>query len=248
VIAECLVVEVGVTGDDCPLSTAARETGVRIDVRPPQLREDGNALLQFSVDAPPGIDRDLPPATVEGDAKADGADGRDRSVDPAAYGPVAEVLDRDDRVRYLHASRSDDRINFRCLSLHPCVVHELTDAGFVAESLVYRDDAERHTGAVVGYDVLEGVLAAGAERPDGAPGVSVERIHPLGAEDDQPVARRWPITPAQEVAIRTALDMGYFSIPREADASDVADELGIGKSAFLERLRRGQAALFGQLF
>jgi predicted DNA binding protein len=42
--------------------------------------------------------------------------------------------------------------------------------------------------------------------------------------------------------------MGFFSVPREADASEVAAELGIGKSAFLERLRRGQATLFAQLF
>lgn len=248
-IAECLVVEVSVTGDDCPLSAAARQTGVGIDARPPQLRRDGNALLQFSIEAPPGIEEDLPPTTIHDAVRTPEVEDRDRSVDPAAYGPVAKVLDDDDRIRYLHASRSDDRVNFRCLSKHLCVVHALTDAGFVVESLSYREEGERHTGAVVGYDVLEGVLSAGADRSAGdGVGLAIERIHPLGTEDDQPVARRWPITPAQEAAIRTALEMGYFSVPREADAGDVADELGISKSAFLERLRRGQGALFGQLF
>jgi len=224
-IDECLVVEISVTGDDCPLSMAARETGVPIDARPPQLRRDDNALLAFSTTDP-------------------GTDLGDGGREARSCGPVAEVLDRDDRIRYLHSSRTGDRINYRCLSKHPCVVHELTDAGFVAESLRYRDRVERHTGAVVGYDVLEGVLAAGA----GATGITVDRIHPLGAEDDQPVARRWSITPAQEAALRTAFEMGYFSVPRDADAGAVASELGISKSAFLERLRRGQRRLFGQVF
>lgn len=42
--------------------------------------------------------------------------------------------------------------------------------------------------------------------------------------------------------------MGYFEIPRKATASEVAAELEIGKSAFLERLRRGQTTLYTQLF
>lgn len=211
-IDECLVVEFSVTGDDCPLAEATRETHTTIDARPPQLRSDDNALLRFS-------------------ASADAED-------------LAATLDADDRIRYLHASRTDSRTNFRCLSKHPCAIHELTDAGFMAESLQYREGVERYTGAVVGHDVLQGVLEAAAETV----GVSLERVFPLGTEDDEAVAQRWDVTPAQEVALRTAMEMGYFSVPRETTASEVAAELGISKSAFLERLRRGQSTLFGQLF
>jgi predicted DNA binding protein len=211
VIEECLVVEFGTTGDDCPLAEASRETGATVDARPPQLRRDDNALLRFSAGE-----------------KA---------------GKLAATLDADDRVRYLHVSRADGRTNFRCLSKHPCVVHELTDAGFMAESLQYRDGAERLAGAVVGRDVLDGVLEAAAETV----GVSLERLFPLGSEDDEAVAQRWNLTPAQEAALRAAFAAGYFSVPREATASEVAADLGISKSAFLERLRRGQASLFGQV-
>ncbi len=42
--------------------------------------------------------------------------------------------------------------------------------------------------------------------------------------------------------------MGYFSVPREATASDVAEELGISKSAFLERLHRAERSMFTQIF
>jgi predicted DNA binding protein len=213
VIEECLVVEFRVTGDDCPLATATRRTGTVVDANPPQLRVDGNVLLQCSV-----------------------------SEDDAAA--LADELDADDRLRYLHAASVDDRVNFRCLSKHPCVVQRLTDAGFMLESMRYDGGEERYTGAVVGREVLAGVMEAAGETV----GVTLQRIYPLGSEDEGAVAERWPFTTAQEEALRTAYELGYFEVPRAADASAVADALGVSKSAFLERLRRGQAALFGQLF
>ncbi|MFP8957978.1 helix-turn-helix domain-containing protein [Natrialbaceae archaeon A-CW3] len=162
----------------------------------------------------------------------------------SSAGSLTETLDADERLRYLHASRSDGRINYRCLSRQPCVVHELIDAGFLVDAIQYAGGEERYTGAVVGHDVLEGVLEAAGETV----GVTLERIYPLGDEDERAIAGRWNLTPAQEAALRAAFEMGYFQVPKAVTASDVADELGIGKSAFLERLRRGQAAMFGQVF
>lgn len=156
---------------------------------------------------------------------------------------LAAALDDDERVRYLHRARGEDRDTYRCLSKRPCVVHVLTDAGFMVESLTYRDGEERHVGAVVGHEVLEGVMAAAGE----AVGVQLKRVSPVGPEAEEP-EHRWDVTPAQAEALRTALAMGYFSVPKEATATEVADELGIGKSAFLERLRRGQAGLLSQVF
>lgn len=130
-IEECLVVEFRVTGDDCPLARATRETKATVDCRPPQARTDGNALLRFS---------------VRGERDA-----------------LTERLDRDERIRYLHVSRADGTANVRCLSKRPCVIHRLVDAGFMAESLQYRDGAETYLGAVVGHDVLRGVLEAAGE-------------------------------------------------------------------------------------
>jgi hypothetical protein len=232
-IEECLVVECRVTGDDCPLAAASREVGIRIECTPPQARADGNDLLHFSAPASDAL---------------------------------ADTLDADDRIRYLHRSRggrdghgrraidagpSDPagtdptaRDDYRCLSKAPCVVHDLTNAGLVVESITYEAGAERYVGAVVGYDVLQGVLEAAGDTV----GVTLERVYPLGPEDGETPAGRWDVTPRQETAIRTALDMGYFAVPRETTASEVAEALGISKSAFLERLRRGQAGLFRQVF
>lgn len=213
-ISECLVVEFGVTGDDCPLAAATRSVDVTVDARPPQLRSDGNTLLQFSA-----------PDTGDDD-------------------PLTQVLDADERIRYLHCTRLDDRVNYRCLSKHPCVVHELVSVGLLVESLRYHRGDATVTGAVVGYDVLEGVMNRAGETV----GVKLRRVHPLGAKEGGTVAQRWDLTPKQEEALRIAREMGYFEIPREADPATVASELGLSKSAFLERLRRAERALLKQVF
>lgn len=157
---------------------------------------------------------------------------------------LTDVLDGDDRIRYLYQSETDGRYNYRCLSLHPCVVHELVSAGFMTESITYRNGNAVLLGAVVGYDVLRSVMATAGETV----GVQLERVYALRSEEDDSVAQQWDLTPAQEASLRRALEMGYFTVPRETTAAEVAAELGISKSAFIERLHRAQHALLTQIF
>jgi predicted DNA binding protein len=153
-------------------------------------------------------------------------------------------LDADDRIDFLHASEADAGTVVRCLSRRPCVVHDLVAAGLLLESLEYRHGRGHFVGSVVGHEVLRTVLEATQD----AVGVDLERVYPLEASESDRLVRKWDITPAQEEAFRTAFRMGYLSVPRDVTAAAVADELGIGKSAFLERLRRGEQRLVGQLF
>jgi predicted DNA binding protein len=210
-IEECLVVEFEVEGDDCPLAAATRAVDVRIEARPPQLREDGYVLLEFRAPSNPQL---------------------------------RETLDSDDRVRYLHVADGRQEDTYRCLSKHPCVVHELVSAGCIVESLQYEDGRALVMGAVVGRDVLQGVM----ERAGETVGVKLRRAYQLQSEGEPSPTQQWDITPKQEACIRAALELGYFSIPREATAAEVADHLGISKSAFLERLHRAERTLFRQLF
>lgn len=210
-IEECLVVDIRVEGDACPLADATSAAGATVTAAPPVHRRDGNALLRFSVDL-----------DDEGDLTA--------------------VLEADDRIRYLHRASGADTATYRCLSREPCVLHDLADVGLLLESVRYVSGVEFLTGSVVGTEVLQGVLEAAGETV----GVTIERVTPLGAEVAGSPERQWGLTKRQEAALLTALDAGYFEVPKRATATDVADELGISKSAFLERLRRGQRDLVRQ--
>jgi predicted DNA binding protein len=210
-IGECLAVEFAIEGDDCPLAEATQGRDVRVDAQPPQLRDDGNVLLQF---------------TAPEDEQ------------------FCDQLDADDRIRYLHVASTKGRDTYRCLSKQPCVVHELVSSGCIVESLRYEGGRALVSGAVVGRDVLRGVMEQAGETV----GVTLRRAYLLDSDAETAPAQQWDVTPKQADCIRAALELGYFEVPREATATDVADELGISKSAFLERLHRAERTLFRQLF
>lgn len=158
---------------------------------------------------------------------------------------LTHTLDSDERVRYLHCAHDAQRASYRCLSKHPCVVHELVSEGLLIESLGYHRGRATVTGAVVGYDVLDGVMNRAGETV----GVTLTRVYPLGTHDDEreSITQRFALTPKQTEALRVGAKLGYFELPREADASAVAAELGVSKSAFLERLRRAERSVITQL-
>lgn len=162
----------------------------------------------------------------------------------AASGELRDYLDDDDRIRYLYHSVNDDNYNYRCLSLHRCVVHKLISAGFMVESLTYQNGNAILTGAVVGHEILQTVMETAGETV----GVKLKRVYALRAKEDDSIAQQWDLTPAQEESLRYAVEMGYFVVPRQNTAAEVADELDISKSAFIERLHRAQHSLFTQLF
>lgn len=54
---------------------------------------------------------------------------------------------------------------------------------------------------------------------------------------------RFELTTPQYETLVTALERGYFSIPRGASLQDIADELGVSSQAASERVRRGMKAL-----
>ncbi|MGA9399363.1 helix-turn-helix domain-containing protein [Haladaptatus sp.] len=54
---------------------------------------------------------------------------------------------------------------------------------------------------------------------------------------------KYEVTPKQREALVTALDSGYFNVPREVTLEHVAGELDISPNALSTRLRRGHANL-----
>ncbi|ELY93383.1 bacterio-opsin activator HTH domain-containing protein [Natrialba hulunbeirensis JCM 10989] len=58
-----------------------------------------------------------------------------------------------------------------------------------------------------------------------------------------PREREYDLTNEQREALVVGLELGYFAVPREAQISDLADELGISTNAVSQRLRRATANL-----
>jgi predicted DNA binding protein len=54
---------------------------------------------------------------------------------------------------------------------------------------------------------------------------------------------QYGLTPKQQEALVTALEAGYFDMPREATLTEIADELKITQQSLSNRLRRGYRAL-----
>ena len=205
-------------------------------------------MTEFRIE---GDDCPLADATRATDAVIEGAPPLMRADDnvllrfsAAPNDDLTAYLDDDDRIRYLYQSDNGGRYSYRCLSLHPCVVHELVSAGFMVESITYQSGNAILTGAVVGHEVMQAVMETAGETV----GVKLERVYALRPEKADSIGKQWDLTPAQEESLRAAVELGYFTVPREANAEDVADRLGISKSAFIERLHRAQHGLFTQLF
>lgn len=70
--------------------------------------------------------------------------------------------------------------------------------------------------------------------------VDIEQVHEL---DHTKSYGQFGLTEQQYEALTTALDRGYYTVPRDASARDLADELSISHQAVSERLRRGHENL-----
>lgn len=76
-------------------------------------------------------------------------------------------------------------------------------------------------------------------------GVALDLLNVLGRPVGGDEALRFALTDLQRETILAALDVGYFSVPREATLEDLAEEMGVSDTAVSQRLRRGLSTLLG---
>lgn len=62
-------------------------------------------------------------------------------------------------------------------------------------------------------------------------------------EDSPPIDHEYGLTPGQRETLVTALELGYFDVPRESGIEELADALDVSSNAVSERLRRATATL-----
>jgi len=102
-------------------------------------------------------------------------------------------------------------------------------------------DGRGATMSLVGpHEAISGQIR---EYEDAGVSPNLERI---GGYDgpDHPLAE---LTARQREVIETAWEMGYYEVPRQVAAEDIAAELGLDSSTVNEHLQRAERNLLGQL-
>lgn len=98
-----------------------------------------------------------------------------------------------------------------------------------------------------GFERLQTVVA---ELRDRYPDVDIQRLiraPSQGASRDAVFVDRSRLTDRQREVLRESYDRGYFERPRRANATEIADALGIAPSTFTEHLRAAQRKLLADV-
>jgi predicted DNA binding protein len=93
---------------------------------------------------------------------------------------------------------------------------------------------------------FESLQTAVGELRDRYPPVDVQRLlqPPLeGTPEDRVFVNRGRLTDRQLEVLEAAYEMGYFERPKQANATEIADHLGIAQSTFTEHLMTAQRKL-----
>lgn len=114
------------------------------------------------------------------------------------------------------------------------------------------DVYSRNGALVISFHVsdMETLRAAIAELNEAASGVSVHRLIRSKEERDEQdlvLVDRSDLTERQREVMTTAEEMGYFEHPKEANAGEVAEALGITTSTFTEHLAAAQRKLLSTI-
>lgn len=133
----------------------------------------------------------------------------------------------------------------------PFVVMTLTRNGAVPHRIYLEEGLITVIASVQGWESLKELATVIEEkhtRFELSGTTEVDGIgYPLGRERLQSTFHG-KLTGDQLRTLRVAYHLGYFEIPQEATAQDVADELDISQSAVSEKLRRIHQRLCGVLF
>ncbi|WP_254523090.1 helix-turn-helix domain-containing protein [Natrinema caseinilyticum] len=105
----------------------------------------------------------------------------------------------------------------------------------------YNDDGT-NTFTIVGTET--DIQAAVDCVPDGV-GVTVETVGATRVAADSAVGR---LSDRQREAVETALELGFYDVPRTATSADVARELGCATATAAEHLQKAESTVFAFLF
>jgi len=157
--------------------------------------------------------------------------------DVAALDGVEPVFQYGDVTLYRTRHEGAESCPCECLGRHDCPVHryEASDGGL---TLVFHSPD---------FGTLQDAIADLQER---YPPTDVKQLlrPPLdGSPEQQVFVDRSTLTERQYDALRRAYEMGYFERPKGANATEVAEQLGIAQSTFTEHLMAAQRKLLADV-
>ena len=177
-------------------------------------------------------------------ARCTPADDRERVVvefiadaDLPVPDDVEVVFDYGGRAAYRFEAAVDPDSPFAVLDRHETPVSEV----------VIRDGRLRVTFHATDLPTLRSVLETFR---DGCPEMEVKRLlqsSTTPTESDLVTVDRSELTERQREVLEAAYEAGYFDHPKGANAGEVAESLGIGRSTFTEHVAAAQRKLFGSL-
>lgn len=109
----------------------------------------------------------------------------------------------------------------------------------VMPPVVYTDEGEALFEVLGDPEDLRGMLAEFPDRID----TTVERV----GEYDRFRTPAAPLTDRQRDVVETAVELGYYDVPREATLEDVAAELDVAASTVSDHLRKAEAEVMTSL-
>lgn len=127
-----------------------------------------------------------------------------------------------------------------------CVCERITDLDCPVADVSVADGRLELTLHVPGSERFRAVLDDLRGAYDDVAVESILRTPPGGDGADPVVVDRSRLTGRQAEVLATAHEMGYFDYPRESNATEVAESLGIGPSTLAEHLAAAESKLVGQ--
>ncbi|NHN61601.1 MULTISPECIES: helix-turn-helix domain-containing protein [Halorussus] len=186
-------------------------------------------------------------ATSESDARVSRVS---RTVIPNENGRITEELEversPDDEVSAAPVDRENGVFRLRRPVGQGCPC-ELVERQECPVRTIHADDGELFLTFYA--EEIGLVRRAVADLKECCEGVHLQRLYEAdeGASRDLVYVDRDRFTDRQLEALRTAHEMGYFSYPKEANAGEVADALGIASTTFTEHLSNAQSKLLEHL-
>ncbi len=168
------------------------------------------------------------------------ADGEPEAICEAcadAGAPVEPIFEYGTETLFRVTHDGEERCPCECLGRHGCPVHRYVAADGKL-TLVFHADS---------FELLQEVMAA--FRESYAP-VDVQRLlqPPLdGTPEERVFVNRGTLTDRQYEVLSVAFKRGYFDRPKQANATELADELGITQSTFTEHLMAAHRKLLADI-